>query len=967
MKYIIGLSLLGIALQKAQGAYNCLVERTKGAECCKDTNTPIEWIDADGYWGQQMVNGKKEWCGVGFNVEFDFEIPESCWAKIYNRPCCESGTEVKSEDIDGRKWGTLYTDKIKNNNGYLAKVECGIIEKEDESVTVNLRDRKKHFDFSEYGDYEDTSKCWTMAKRYTDVPGKYLQYPCCEPGTKVAEIDENGKWGKNENGEYCGIVGGQKPWNDRELVEETREEWNAFKKVWNKESEKYNFERIAVMAGEDESQLNFGWYSKENKTPWIRISQNKDMSEAREIQGTVAPLQYYNYTHGKMEDYVLFGSQYYTNRVTVTGIEPHSNYYYQRKMNGKWESAIAFSTYDAKNFKFVFMGDPQIGGSHNHYTRSNGYTYTLSQEEATRNDAFNWKRALDRSVKFAQNPSLVFTIGDQADMSNANRMEDLIAQESQYSAYLYPPLMQQVPIVNCVGNHEKNTENYRNHFNVPHPYLDFQFKNDWVSAGFSQGWTPGYSYYLKYNNVLVVSLETNYHTCTDFQRVMQEATTAYPEADWRIAIFHHDIFGIGYTHSQQTDIMKYRKCLTRLFTDYAFDLVINAHDHVYTTSHFIKYVNRSGDIENFDDYTQLFKTNENLDHKTMVNNLGEGFYEVTEVKEEVVNENPKGTLYITANCSSGSKYLNFETINKEYVYNFKQTFTSTFGILDFKKEKDTVTLTIDVYETETYKKVDGPFILQKKAKIAESECWSEELFNIPCCPSNYEIAYADDDGYWGYLEDGSWCGIVTEVETDRCWTKGEGYQCCPKNVEIEKVDEFDDYGHQWGLIKGTDIYCGIIPPCWSEPNYRCCPRGTEIVSEEDGGVWGVYEGQWCGIEQDKKSSATSATTTKKSSTTTTTTTKKSTTTTTKKSTTTTTTTTKKSTTTTTTTTKKSTTTTTTTTTTKTSSSATNCAQLYQQCGGIDYKGPTCCAGNLTCIKYNDYYSQCENRNNQYNY
>jgi len=38
--------------------------------------------------------------------------------------------------------------------------------------------------------------------------------------------------------------------------------------------------------------------------------------------------------------------------------------------------------------------------------------------------------------------------------------------------------------VNCVGNHEVNTENYRNHFNVPHPYTDFVKKDQWVKYGY---------------------------------------------------------------------------------------------------------------------------------------------------------------------------------------------------------------------------------------------------------------------------------------------------------------------------------------------------------------------------------------------------------------------------------------------------------------------------------------------------
>jgi len=474
-----------------------------------------------------------------------------------------------------------------------------------------------------------------------------------------------------------------------------------------------------MMAGEDETKLNFGWYSRKNKTPIIRFCKDKEMKDCTDFPGEARPLKYYNSQNRTMDNYVIWGEQYYSNKVNVTGIERNSKYYYQRNLNGEWEDRIIeLNTYDSKKFKFVFLGDPQIGGSNNHYTRSNNYSKTVTQEEGTRNDAFNWKRALDISVDYAREPSLVFTIGDQADMSKSDKMEYIIEQESQYSAYMYPPLMQQVPVVNCVGNHEKNTENYRNHFNVPHPYTDFQAKKDWVGSGYAEGWTPGYSYYLKYNNVLVISLETNYNTCTDFKNVIEEATATYPDADWRIAIFHHDIFGIGATHSQQNDIMRIRKCLARLFTEHEFDLVINAHDHVYTTSNFIKYISKSNDIQNFDEYKDLFKLYEN-DYEATIAHFAEGYFDVFKIKEGEVNKNPKGTLYITANCSSGSKYLDFEKYIKDYVYNFKQTFSSTFGILDFEKEKDTVKLTIDIYETETGAKVDGPFILQKKARSPE--------------------------------------------------------------------------------------------------------------------------------------------------------------------------------------------------------------------------------------------------------
>ncbi len=36
----------------------------------------------------------------------------------------------------------------------------------------------------------------------------------------------------------------------------------------------------------------------------------------------------------------------------------------------------------------------------------------------------------------------------------------------------------------------------------------------------------------------------------------------------------------------------------------------------------------------------------------------------------------------------------------------------------------------------------------------------------------------------------------------------------------------------------------------------------------------------------------------------------------------------------------------------------NCAKLFQQCGGINWKGPTCCEIGTTCIKKDNHYSQC---------
>ncbi|OUM64800.1 carbohydrate-binding module family 1 protein [Piromyces sp. E2] len=35
-----------------------------------------------------------------------------------------------------------------------------------------------------------------------------------------------------------------------------------------------------------------------------------------------------------------------------------------------------------------------------------------------------------------------------------------------------------------------------------------------------------------------------------------------------------------------------------------------------------------------------------------------------------------------------------------------------------------------------------------------------------------------------------------------------------------------------------------------------------------------------------------------------------------------------------------------------------CSGKWAQCGGIGYKGPSCCQPGLTCHKFDKYYSQC---------
>jgi len=474
-------------------------------------------------------------------------------------------------------------------------------------------------------------------------------------------------------------------WNNREAVKKTKKEWDKFKIDWDNDL-KYDFTRISVFVGQDESKLNFGWYSTKEETPIICWSTTKDMSKCKEIPGT-----YEKY-------YKLMGKQYYSNKVTVTGLKRNSVYYYTRIMNGKKEETYTFKTYDEDNFNFIFVGDPQIGGSHGRISFKNGDPYILSEEDGTRNDAFNWNRTVHYSVEFTKTPSVFLSAGDQADEENyvsaiyedyvKTNEESYFIEETQYSAFLLPKELRTIPVAATVGNHDAYTENFRRHFNTPNSYTTPSYLGETI--------IPGYNYFFKYNNVLVVVLESNYGSCEDYNTVVKKAIKKYPDMDWRIGMFHHDIYGNGMYHFNETRTYEVlRPCLTKLFSENEFDLVINGHDHVYAASKFISYNDQYRYGESKEDELYTFSG---------------------VLRSDITYTNPRGTLYITANCSSGSKLYNYIYPDPNYIGFYNQTYSSTFGTIDFKREDEKVKMEITTREVEGYRVVDGPYIIEKNAK-----------------------------------------------------------------------------------------------------------------------------------------------------------------------------------------------------------------------------------------------------------
>jgi len=762
------------------------------------------------------------------------KVNAKCWSEP-DFPCCKDTTEIVYEDEEGT-WG------MENGDW------CGIVNEDD--------------------------FCWS----------EVMGIPCCASNnTEIVSVNMYGSWGLDEQGYTCGIKKYIPGYNDREVFDETREEWNQFKTKWDEEL-KYEFERLSVFVGDNESKLNFGWVCAEKTMPYIRYGLAED------------DIRTYKTFNGTVEFYrELNGTLYYSKKVEITGLKPNTKYKYQRRIYDEWEEPVEFTTKDPNKFNFIFVGDPQIGGSIGSMSALH-FEKRLNYEESIRNDAFNWNMTITSAFEQAGQPSLLISAGDQIDTQAYDHYgPDFVLQEYEYSAFLYPKLLGTIPTTACVGNHEMYTTSFRNHFNVPNPFYESEAYVSW--EGQYDEYIPGYSYFFKYNNVLVVVLETNFGTCYDFARVIYGAFYNYSDTDWRIAVFHHDIYGNGEYHSQEESILLLRPCLTQLFSEYKFDVVINGHDHAYTATKFISY-----------------------------GSIGK-IYNISELQKDVVNSSPKGTLYITANCATASKLYGFIERVPDYVNNFNQTYTSTFGILDFEKTNDKVRLTINSYEVEGKKVIDGPYIIEKPIR-----CWAEKLGYNCCRRYDTQAVRVDRNGQWGtqfdYEGNKEECGIIdpnidysvgndstttkttktiptssttinpttvsitaeitttaaitttiatstattstatttTDTEpTPSCWAKKLGFRCCsnPNAVvyettedgqwSIENVEDSEYYGIEWcGIVRSSEIE--VPEECWAkELGYNCCVDPNTIVEYSYGGRnWGTEMNEygymdWCGI------------------------------------------------------------------------------------------------------------------------
>ena len=479
--------------------------------------------------------------------------------------------------------------------------------------------------------------------------------------------------------------------------------WQAWTEGWAALAADYT--QVSLTPGADETQLNFAWYSKDADgaaTPVVHFGTNRN--NLASFEGTSAAV----------DSSLTDGEAYSYNHVTVTGLQPNTTYYYTVEKSGTETEVQTYTTGDFESAQILYVGDPQIGASKGQ--PQNGEELVADSgaaNTAARNDGFAWDRTLDIAVE--QNPGLDFVIsaGDQVNKTGQ-------AKEEEYAGYLAPDALASLPVATTIGNHDSLNPDYMYHFYNPN------------QTGYGETEAGG-DYYYSYGSGLFIVLNTNNYNVAEHEQAIREAVASDPDATFRIVTIHQDIYGSGLDHSD-TDGMILRTQLTPIFDEYDIDVVLQGHDHTYSRSKLLY-----GDQKEHNSYEfRLNEAGDDYDWDNAYNKEtgekislypAEGDTAAAEAKDRFTADNrcytietagemtvtdPKGTLYMTANSASGSKYYELTNAQQDYIANRSQNWLPSYSVINMDQNHFSIA-TYQITDSGAVETIDSTFTIQKTA------------------------------------------------------------------------------------------------------------------------------------------------------------------------------------------------------------------------------------------------------------
>ncbi|MBQ1044193.1 MULTISPECIES: purple acid phosphatase family protein [unclassified Micromonospora] len=351
---------------------------------------------------------------------------------------------------------------------------------------------------------------------------------------------------------------------------------------------------VILGVGADESQRIVNWYSSADTAQLVQLAPTASLVDGEFPAGAA--------TFDAIGGANITTSGGFNRHATLSGLKEHTAYSYRVGSPGGWSPTYSFKTQDFEGgYDFLFLGDPQIGSSGD-----------VSKDQA------GWQETLKVATEANPDAELLMSGGDHVESAG---------NETQWSAFLAPDQLRQVPFAATIGNHDVGSKAYEQHHFTPN--------SDRSGALYANGNpasnTSGGDYWFIYKDVLFIDINSNSYN-TSSGGGGDAAHVAYitdvvnrhgAKAKWKVLVFHHAMYSPA-SHAKDSDAKVRRVDFPAVFSNLGIDMVMAGHDHAYSRSYEIKNGAKA--------------------------NAGE------QPGAADVYPGPGGVIYVTGNSASGSKY-----------------------------------------------------------------------------------------------------------------------------------------------------------------------------------------------------------------------------------------------------------------------------------------------------------------------
>ena len=290
-------------------------------------------------------------------------------------------------------------------------------------------------------------------------------------------------------------------------------------------------------------------------------------------------------------------------------------------------------------------------------------------------DVAGWRDTLEKALLIAPNAAFILSAGDQVQTSSS---------QDEYDGFFSPAPMKNLPFVPTIGNHDNN-ELYSYHFNVPNE----NFKSGATAAGGN--------YYFTYGNSLFMVINSNSLNYWQHAAFIRDAARKHRDARWKIVMMHHSIYGPDIPRSATLHM---RKNFGSIFDKYGIDAVLSGHDHIYVRTRFML---KEQVVQPLEDFPARSTPPAEIPTGAVIK--------------------PKGTLYIAAATSSGSKYYDPASQFFDYLAERASPYVPMFSQINITN----TSFEIISYRTDNMSVVDGFIMVKPVAEGAPGSIFAISL------------------------------------------------------------------------------------------------------------------------------------------------------------------------------------------------------------------------------------------------